>query len=270
MSNKYIYFCLLIFFSSLAFAKTREKTLLKPKQHQTIKKEYPQKKSNKSPSASFLLDKLDKLFRSKSSTATVEMKIETPYYSRTLKFEINTEGQDKTLIRIISPKKDKCISFLKKEDDMWNYFPKINKVMKIPPSMMMGSWMGSDFTNDDLVRENKLAKDFNYKTIKYSDKKNYWLELKPKVGTVTLWAKIEISINKKSLMPQKQIYYDEKNKRVRELIFSSEKKIGGRIFPTKMELSPLSKPNQKTSIEYLDASFDEKMSDNKFKLKKCR
>ena len=108
-----------------------------------------------------LLKKIDELYRSDSSISTMKMRIVTPNWNRTLELQSWTIGMDDTFIRILSPKKDRGVATLKKGREMWNYFPKINKVIKVPPSMMMGSWMGSDFTNDDLVREVSLVKEYN-------------------------------------------------------------------------------------------------------------
>ena len=100
-----------------------------------------------------IIKKVDELYRADSSYAEMEMTIVTPNWERTLKLEAWSEGMDKTFITILEPKKDKGITTLRVDNEMWNFFPKINKVMKVPPSMMMGSWMGSDFTNDDLVKD---------------------------------------------------------------------------------------------------------------------
>ena len=110
--------------------------------------------------SSKLLNKIDELFRSKGSWAIIEMEIISPDFERTLKMKSQSKGRDFTFISILSPRKDKGVSTLKRGNEMWNYFPKINKVIKVPPSMMMGSWMGSDFTNDDLVKDEKLSEDY--------------------------------------------------------------------------------------------------------------
>ncbi|MBF0443001.1 MAG: outer membrane lipoprotein-sorting protein, partial [Oligoflexales bacterium] len=117
-----------------------------------------------------LIDKVDRLMRADTSHAFMEMRIETEEWSRDLEMEIYTEGLKKTFIVINSPKKDKGIATLRIDNEMWNFFPKINKTMKIPPSMMMSSWMGSDFTNDDLVKESTLLDDYSYKLVPPEDK----------------------------------------------------------------------------------------------------
>ncbi|MCZ6501398.1 MAG: outer membrane lipoprotein-sorting protein, partial [Gammaproteobacteria bacterium] len=103
-----------------------------------------------------VIKEMEQLYRGESSRSTITMKVETPHYQRLLKMEGQSLGQDFAFFRFLSPKKDRGIATLKRDQEMWNYFPKINKVIKVPPSMMMGSWMGSDFTNDDLVKETTL------------------------------------------------------------------------------------------------------------------
>ncbi len=93
-----------------------------------------------------LLDKVDRLYRSDSSHATMEMKIVTENWERTTVMEVWSRGMNDTLIKILSPRKDKGIKTMKLGNQMWNYFPKINKVLKVPPSMMMNSWVGSDLS----------------------------------------------------------------------------------------------------------------------------
>ncbi|HKI75236.1 MAG TPA: outer membrane lipoprotein-sorting protein, partial [Pseudomonadales bacterium] len=107
--------------------------------------------------AKALIDKMEEMYRGDASKAMITMAIETPQYQRTLEMEAKSIGTRQSFIRILSPKKDRGIATLKLDKEMWNYLPKINKVIKIPPSMMMGSWMGSDFTNDDLVKETTLT-----------------------------------------------------------------------------------------------------------------
>ena len=109
-----------------------------------------------------IIKKIDELYRSESSYSEVEMEIVTPRWQRTLSMKMWTKGMKKTFIRILSPRKEKGMGTLRIGNEMWNYLPKVNKVMKVPPSMMMGSWMGSDFTNDDLVDEISYLEDYTY------------------------------------------------------------------------------------------------------------
>jgi outer membrane lipoprotein-sorting protein len=215
--------------------------------------------------AAELLKKIDELFRSQSSVATMKMQIVTPNWQRTLEMQSWTLGMDNTFIRVLSPHKDRGVATLKIDKEMWNYFPKINKVIKVPPSMMMGSWMGSDFTNDDLVREVSLVKE--YKVSKQVEGDNFRLTLIPKKDTVTVWGKIEFIVNKQSLLPLQQNYYNEKGVQVRTMIFSDIRYFSGKKMPAVMTMIPLNKTGHKTIIKYVEAEFNSDISNNVFTLR---
>ena len=215
--------------------------------------------------AAALLVKMDELFRSKSSVSTMKMQIITPNWRRTLAMQSWTIGMDDTFIRVLSPRKDRGVATLKKSKEMWNYFPKINKVIKVPPSMMMGSWMGSDFTNDDLVREVSLVEE--YQVSKVKEGKNYRLILIPKEKTVTVWGKIEFVVNQQTLLPLEQSYFNEKGEKVRIMEFSEIRDFSGKKMPAIMTMMPLNKTGHKTIIEYVDAEFDVELGDNIFTLR---
>ncbi|KGJ96754.1 outer membrane lipoprotein-sorting protein [Colwellia psychrerythraea] len=215
--------------------------------------------------AAVLLKKMDELFRSKSSVSTMKMEIITPNWQRTLEMQSWTIGMDDTFIRILSPRKDRGVATLKKNKEMWNYFPKINKVIKVPPSMMMGSWMGSDFTNDDLVREVSLVEE--YQVSKIAEGENYRLTLIPKKDTVTVWGKIEFIVNQQTLLPLEQSYFNEKGDKVRTMLFSDIRDFSGKKMPAIMTMIPLNKTGHKTIIEYVEAKFDTDIGDNVFTLR---
>jgi outer membrane lipoprotein-sorting protein len=216
-----------------------------------------------------IIDRMDKLYRSDASYAYVEMTVLSEHWERTLAMDIWTEGMEKTFIYIKGPKKDEGIATLRMGTEMWNYFPRINKIMKVPPSMMMGSWMGSDFTNDDLVKESSLLKDYNHRLIhpEHEDADNYYVELTPKADTPTVWGKIEITIRKADYIPVTQDYYDEKGRKMRELLFSDTRTFGDRTIPSLMEMIPLNKEGQKTVIQYRDITFDKKIDEDVFTLR---
>jgi outer membrane lipoprotein-sorting protein len=210
------------------------------------------------PDIKKILDKVDRLYRADHSFATIEMKIETPDWKRTLDINVWASGLDKTFIRILSPQKDRGVATLRIQNDMWNFFPKIDKTMKVPPSMMMGSWMGSDFTNDDLVKESTFLKDYDSKLSDAgaADKVNFYIELRPKAKTATVWDKIILVVDKSTSIPVRQEYYDDKGVKIRELVFRDIKKFGNKSLPAVMELTPLNKSGHKTIIEYKELKFD--------------
>jgi outer membrane lipoprotein-sorting protein len=216
-----------------------------------------------------IVDELDKLYRSDTSAGEMEMKIQTSNWSRTLKMKVWSEGIDKTFVHITSPKKDAGIATLRNKTEMWNFFPKINKVMKVPPSMMMSSWMGSDFTNDDLVKESSYKNDYSSKLItpEGAAPDFYYIELLPNKDSPVVWGKIIFTVRKDGYIPVTQEFYDEKSRKMRVMEFKDIKDIGGRMIPSVLELVPLTKEGQKTTVIYKDIKFDIKLPSDTFTLR---
>ena len=201
-----------------------------------------------------LIDEMEAIYRGDASHATLSMIVSSPQYQRTMRMKSSNLGTEHSFIRILSPKKDKGITTLKRGEEMWNYFPKINKVIKVPPSMMMGSWMGSDFTNDDLVKQTTLTEQYSL-SLSETDSL-YTITLIPKAQTVTVWGKIDYIINKEFMVPQAQNFYDDKFKLIRTLSFKEIKDFSGRMIPSKLEMIPLNKTGHKTTIIYEKLEFN--------------
>lgn len=212
-----------------------------------------------------LLDKLDKLYRSDSSKGLMSMKVVTPHYSRTLKMEVTTRGMDDTLIRIVSPRKEKGVSTLKRGNEMWNYLPKIKKVIRIPASMMGGSWMGSDFTNDDLVRGSSYEDDYATRKITAPDSE-ICLEHIPKEDSIITWSKVVSCFYADNQLPKRMEFYDEKGRKVRRIAYDEVKMLGGRLAPTRMTLTPLSeeKRGNETVVSFDAMEFDVEVNSTTF------
>lgn len=219
-----------------------------------------------------IVEKLDELYRSDSSKALMEMEIVTPHWQRTLKMRIWSEGMDKTFVRILEPKKERGIGTLRVENEMWNYLPKTNKVIKIPPSMMMSSWMGSDFTNNDLVREYTFVEDYDFEMTEIENPEHGQLYLKciPHEGLPIVWGHIILAVRSEDYLPVWEKYYDEKGKLAREMFYRDIKRFDDRTIPSVMELIPASKEGHKTIIYYLEAEFEIQMDESVFTLRNLR
>ena len=214
-----------------------------------------------------ILDKVDRVYRSNTSHAEMEMEITTPNWKRTMRMEAWSEGMEKTFVTILAPARDRGVSTLRVDNDMWNFFPKVGRVMKVPPSMMMGSWMGSDFTNDDLVRQTTFRDDYNAKIVPSKEKDTIVIEMTPKESAASVWGKIVATIRKSDYIPLSQDYYNERGEKVRVIRFLEIKDMGGRKIPTIMEIVPLNKEGHSTRITYIKADFDIKLDSNIFSLR---
>jgi outer membrane lipoprotein-sorting protein len=204
------------------------------------------------------VDRVARLFSGKSSIATLQMQIFGENGQRDLTMKIWTQGDD-ALVRIISPEKDAGTAILKIGSDVWYYLPKVNRTIKAPSSMTMTSWMGSDFTLDDLVKESGLVRDYSLAN-SYEGKRGevavYEYTMTPRPGAAVVWGKIVLQVRQANLMPAWQGFYDEDGKLDRDLTFSDYKTIGGRLMPTRLVMRSLDKPGQQSTIVYEDIAFD--------------
>jgi outer membrane lipoprotein-sorting protein len=219
-----------------------------------------------------IVKKIDELYRSKSSYSEVEMDIVTPHWQRTLAMKIWTEGMKKTFVRILSPRKEKGVGTLRIGNEMWNYLPKTNKVMKIPPSMMMGSWMGSDFTNDDIVSEISFVDDYTHSFALLDSMENDVIYIKaiPNDGVPVVWAHLITAIRAADYLPVWEKNYDEKGRLMRTIVFSDIRSYGSRVLPSTMEVIPENKEGHKTIVRYDHAEFDIPIESGVFSLRNLR
>lgn len=219
-----------------------------------------------------IVKKVDDLYRSSSSEALVEMEIQTPHWQRTLKMRVWSSGMEKTFIRILEPKREQGIATLRIKNEMWNFLPKTNKVLKIPPSMMMSSWMGSDFTNDDLVKEFTFIESYTFELTTPENPQTGVLYVKcvPKEGLPIVWGHVTLAVQDKNYLPLWERYYDGKGKLMRELQFKEVKVLGGRKIPSVLEIIPKTKAGNKTVLRYLDAQFETKLEKGIFTLRNLR
>lgn len=220
-----------------------------------------------------IVRKANELIRAKSSFAEVSMKVVKPDWSREMRMKIWSLEPDYALILITKPAKDKGTVTLKRKKEVWNWIPTIHRIIKIPPSMMLQSWMGSDFSNDDLVRQSSIVQDYMHSVIgseTYQNRDCYKIQLLPKPEAGVVWGKIIALITKKGYMELKADYYDEDGVLVKSMIGSKIKKMDGRVIPTHWEMIPLDKPGQKTVLEYHTIKFNIKLKPSYFSQKNMK
>jgi outer membrane lipoprotein-sorting protein len=195
----------------------------------------------------------------------ISMVVKTRRAERTMKMKSYSVGQEKSFIKVLYPKKDEGITFLKMDNSMWQYVPRIEKTIKIPASMMLQSWMGSDFSNDDLVKESSLSEDYTSELIAET-KDEYSLYLHPKVDAAVVWGKIQMAVSKEYYLPTRVSYYDEDGVLVRELLYTDVKAYGERFYPSLWIMTPKTeeKKGHETRISVSSASFDGVMDDAYF------
>lgn len=217
-------------------------------------------------SAKEILDRVDDLYRSKSSHGKMTMHVRTAHWERTLRMEFWSKGKEKTLVRILAPKKERGTATLRSGNNVWNYLPKVKRVIKVPSSMMSASWMGSHFTNNDLVKEVRMAEDY---TFEITAEKGRVVEITciPKEGAAVVWGKVLVIADRETYLPVKIYYYDEDMELARTLQFDDIKEIGGRRLPVRLTVVPADKPSESTVIIHTEYTFDLEVDDSMFTLR---
>jgi len=220
-----------------------------------------------------IIDRVDRVLRGASSRGVATMRVVTRHWERSLTMEVWSLGADYSLVRVLSPAKEAGTSTLKASRDIWNYLPKVDRTIKIPASMMMGSWMGSHFTNDDLVKESRLVEDYEIETGFEGTRENVrvWeFTLTPRPEAAVVWGKIEYRVRQRDFMPLQARYFDEEGELVRTLTFSNFRRMGNRLVPAHMDMQPHDKPGERTSVSYDKLEFDLDIDKSFFSLRTLR
>ena len=217
-----------------------------------------------------ILDKVDDLFRSRSSHGFGTMTVATAHWKRSLSLEMWSKNKDKSLVRILAPKKEKGTTTLRSGNDIWNYLPKVKRVIKLPSSMMAASWMGSHFTNDDLVKESRMTEDYTFEiTFVGQDEGEEVVEVTchPKPEAAVVWGKVLVRARMKDYLPLFVKYFDEDLRLARTMTFSQASELGGRMLPAVVTMVPEEKPEEYTIIHYEKMEFDLDLDDDFFSLR---
>lgn len=205
----------------------------------------------------------------RGNTFQAELTIRTirPSWSREMALKAWAKGGDYALILITSPKKDKGISFLKRKKEVWNWMPVLERTIKLPPSMMAQSWMGTDFNNDDLVRESSVLSDYTHKIIGdtlFQGRSCYLIELLPRPESAVVWGKLILCIDKKDFIELHTRFYDEDGSLVNTMNAYDIKLMDNRLIPTRIEMIPADKKKQRTEMIYNSILYNRPIDDGFF------
>ena len=214
-----------------------------------------------------IIEKADQNMQGESNISTMTMTIKRPAWERTVGFKNWVKGRDLALTLVTEPAKEKGQAFLKRKNDMWNYVPSIGRLVKLPPSMMSQGWMGSDYTNDDILNESSLVQDFTQEIISTGDfqgSKCYQLRLTPLENSNVVWGKIITWVSCTDFIFLKSEYYDENQALVRTETAGDIKIMDGRKIPTILEIIPADEPQNRTIVKIQSMDFDVKIDDNFF------
>ena len=220
-------------------------------------------------SAKQIIEKMEDNLRGDASYSEMTMETVRPRYTREISMKSWSLGDDYSLIYVTAPARDKGTAFLKRGNEIWNYVPNIDRTVKMPPSMMSQSWMGSDFTNDDLVQGTSTIDDFDHKLLEsetIDGHECYKLELIPHPETPVVYERIVYWVSKEHYLPVKVENYDDFGDLVNTVHFKDIKNMGGRMIPAVMEMIPEDKPGHKTIIRTHESDFDIDISQSFFSI----
>jgi len=224
--------------------------------------------SGRSQDATEIVKASEEKIRGVSSAYTeIELKVIRPKWTRELEMKSWSKGDDYSLVLITYPAKEKGTAFLKKKKDAWNWVPAIERTIKLSPSMMMQSWMGSDFTNDDFVKESSLVRDYDHKLIgeqQLDGKLCYKIELIPKPEAAVVWSRVILYIDQQELIQMKSEMFDEDDDMVKMMIASDIQTMDKRKIATTLTLVPLDKNGYKTQMKILKIEFDRPLQESFF------
>jgi outer membrane lipoprotein-sorting protein len=211
-------------------------------------------------------------YRRQASQSDVEMVIHRPAWERTMRMDAWTKGTDRSLIRITAPPKDEGNGTLKKGHEMWTYNPRINRVIKLPPAMMSQSWMGSDFSNNDLAKSDSILTDYTHRlrgTETHEGRTVYVIESMPKPAAPVVWGMQVLKIRDDHVMISEE-FFDEELEPVKRLMTEDIRMMGGRLFPKIWKMQKAGHEGEYTLLRYHSLSFLEDLPERIFTLDALR
>lgn len=217
--------------------------------------------------ATDLISKGEKQLLGSEFQAISTMEVVRGTNKRTLKMRIWLKGRDKAVVKILSPAKDKGTANLRIELGLWQYLPNVERLVKIPPSMMLQSWMGSDFSNDDIVKTSSLVRDYTHKIDKkliINNERAVQLTCIPKPNAPVVWGKVIEILREKDAALLRREFYTEKGELTRVLVGEEIKVVDGHAIPTILTMTSPKKENNKTILHYEDIKYDQPIDSSIF------
>lgn len=211
--------------------------------------------------------------RGESSQSELIIRTVRPTWQREMTLKTWTKGDKYAMILVKSPVKDQGVAFLKRDKEVWNWVPVLERSIKMPPSMMTQSWMGTDFTNDDLVKESSMVEDYEHSfagDTTIANRDCYVIKMIPKPEAAIVWGKLIVCIDKTDFLELHSKFYDEEGELINIMNASDIKRMDGRLIPTYLEMIPAGKRNQKTILVYSNVSFNKPIDVSFFTLQQMK
>jgi outer membrane lipoprotein-sorting protein len=214
-----------------------------------------------------IVDRLDNLYRGGSSQGRMAMRITTQHWHRNLSLEFWSKGRDRMLIKVLEPAEERGVALLRQGPRVWNYLPKVKRLVTLPLSTLSTSCLGSHFTYEDMLKVRPMSQDYQC-DISFTGQRlgQDVVEVTciPKPGAPVVWGKVTILVRQADNLPLTVRSYDEDLKLARVMTFEQIKNLGGRLLPSKLEVVPQDKPGERTVVVYEAITFDLPLSDSLF------
>lgn len=220
-----------------------------------------------SQTAAEVLERMEDVMRGESNYAEMTMTIVRPRFEREVSVRSWMMGRDYSLILITAPARDRGSAFLMRQNNIWSYDPRIDRTTRMPSSMMSQSWMGSDFTNDDLVRDSDILDDYEHQILRtetYEGHECYVIELIPKPESPIVWGKVLMWVTKDTYLQLRMEQYDQRGDLINEIKLDNIKNMDGREIPSRITVRPVDKSGHSTILEYNKMEFDIDISESFF------
>jgi outer membrane lipoprotein-sorting protein len=229
--------------------------------------------ASQAQTAKEIVQRADNKMRGTTSQAEITIKTVRPSWSREMKVKTWMKGSTFAMILVQSPAKDKGIVYLKRKKEVWNWMPSLEKIIKLPPSMMSQSWMGTDFANDDLVKESSVVNDYDHSIIgdtTIDNRSCHIIQMIPKPEAAVVWGRLIVCIDKKDFLELHTKFYDEDGRLINIMNAYEVKVMDGRLIPTRFEMIPAKKRSQKTVMVYNSVQYNKPIDDIFFTTEKMK
>ncbi len=214
-----------------------------------------------------IIERMENAMRGESSQAAMTMVIERSRYRREISLRYWLKGRRYSMIAITAPARDQGTAYLMRDNEIWNYDPRIERTTRLPSSMMAQSWMGSDFTNDDLVRDSNVVDDYEHEIIAietYRDRRCYLVEMIPRPDTPVVWGKVRMWIDTEDYLQLKIENYDQQGALVNTMKLDQIRKLHDREIPTRITVIPADRDDHRTILEYQSLQFNVDLQESFF------
>lgn len=220
-----------------------------------------------------ILDYIDDLHRADSSRGKMRMEIKKEGWERTIEMDYWTKGRDQSLFRITSPARERGMATLRSGDNIWNYLPRTDRTIRLSAAMMGASWAGSHFTNNDLVRESRMAEDYTFEITFEGERRGHRIieiTCTPKQDAAVEWGKVVVTVRADDYTPMFVVYHDEDKEPARYITYHEVREFDDRRVPSVMRVVPADARTESTTMRVLEARYNVDIDDDVFSLANLR